>query len=208
MPTGYTEGILDGTTKDFNQFAKHCSRAFITHLRDEPMDSEYKKREVSDYHIKAIKKAKAELKKADSLSDEELIIQEKNRLIESKKYHLESKEKDELNKVKMDSFLEKAKAYVPPTENHQGIAKFMIEQLEKTIDFDCNSNNHVDELKTIDSKIEKVNADDIRSEMKVKATKHIAYHTKEHEADVKPILEDLEKNRVLIDEIECEDKFR
>lgn len=185
MPTGYTAGILDGTTKDFNQFAKHCSRAFIMHLRDEPMDSEYKKREVSDYHIKAIEKAKAELKQADSLSDEELIIQEKNRLIESKKYHLESKEKDELNKIKMDSFLEKAKQYVPPTENHQGIAKFMIEQLEKTIEFDCNSNYHIDELKTIDSKIEKVNADDIRSEMKVKATKDIAYHTKEHEADAK-----------------------
>ena len=85
----------------------------------------------------------------------------------------------------MDSFLEKAKQYVPPTENHQGIAKFMIEQLEKTIEFDCNSNYHIDELITIDSKIEKVNADDIRSEMKVKATKDIAYHTKEHEADVK-----------------------
>ena len=185
MPTGYTAGILDGTTKDFNQFAKHCSRAYIMHLRDEPMDSEYKKREVSDYHTKAIEKAKTELKQADSLSDEELIIQEKNRLIESKKYHLESKEKDELNKIKMDSFLEKAKQYVPPTENHQGIAKFMIEQLEKTIEFDCNSNYHIDELITIDSKIEKVNADDIRSEMKVKATKDIAYHTKEHEADVK-----------------------
>ena len=71
MPTGYTAGILDGTTKDFKQFAKHCSRAFIVHLRDEPIDSEYKKREVSDYHIKEIEKAKAELKQADSLSDEE-----------------------------------------------------------------------------------------------------------------------------------------
>ena len=185
MPTGYTAGILDGTTKDFNQFAKHCSRAYIMHLRDEPMDSEYKKREVSDYHIKEIEKAKAELKQADSLSDEELIIQEKNRLIDSKKYHLDREEKIKNDKIKLESFLEKAKSYIPPTEKHQGIADFMIEQLEKTIEFDCNSNYHIDELKTIDSKIEKVNADDIRSEMKVKATKDIAYHTKEHEADVK-----------------------
>lgn len=185
MPTFYTAGILDGTTKDFNQFAKHCSRAFIINLRDEPIDSEYKKREVSDYHIKAIEKAKAELKQADSLSDEELIIQEKNRLIESKKYHLESKEKDELNRIKMDSFLEKAKKYVPPTENHQGIADFMIKQLQETIVFDCDSNYHIDELKIIYSKIAKLNADDIRSEIKAKATKDISYHTKEHEADVK-----------------------
>ena len=185
MPTGYTAGILDGTTKDFNQFAKHCSRAYIMHLRDEPMDSEYKKREVSDYHIKEIEKAKAELKQADSLSDEELIIQEKNRLIDSKKYHLDREEKIKNDKIKLESFLEKAKSYIPPTEKHQGIADFMIEQIEKTIEFDCNSSYHIDELKTIDSKIEKVNADDIRSEMKVKATKDIAYHTKEHEADVK-----------------------
>lgn len=185
MPTIYTLGILDGTTKDFTQFAKHCSRAFMIHLRDEPINSEYKKREVYDYHIKAIEKAKAELKQANSLSDEELIIREKNRLIEVKKYHLESKEKDELNKIKLNLFLEKAKRYVPPTENHQDIANFMIEQLEKTIEFDCNSNYHIEELKTIDSKIEKVNADDIRSEIRVKATKDIAYHTKEHKADVK-----------------------
>lgn len=125
------------------------------------------------------------LKQADVLTDEELVIQEKNRLINDKKYHLESKEKDELNKIKMDSFLEKAKAYVPPTENHQGIADFMIEQLEKTINFDCNSTYHIDKLKTIDSKIENVKANILRAELKAKATKDIAYHTKEHEADVK-----------------------
>lgn len=185
MPTGYTAGILDGTTKDFHQFAKICSRAFMVHLRDEPIDSEYKKREVSDYHLKAIKEAEKMLKQADVLTDEELVIQEKNRLINDKKYHLESKEKDELNKIKMDSFLEKAKAYVPPTENHQGIAKFMIEQLEKTIDFDCNSTYHIDKLKTIDSEIESVKASILRAELKAKATKDIAYHTKEYEADVK-----------------------
>ena len=30
---------------------------------------------------------------------------------------------------------------------------------EKTIEFDCKTNYHIDELKTIDSKIEKVNAE-------------------------------------------------
>ena len=57
MPTGYTAGILDGTVKDFNEFAKKCSRAFMIHLRDEPFDSEYKKREPSDYHSKNLKEA-------------------------------------------------------------------------------------------------------------------------------------------------------
>lgn len=185
MPTGYTAGILDGTTKDFTEFAKQCSRAFMVHLRDEPMNSKYNKREPSDYHIKAIKKAEDELKQVELLSDDEIITQEKSRLIDSKKYHLESKVKDEANKVKMNLFLDKAKAYKPPTEAHKGIGKFMIEQLEKTIYFDCNSSYHIDELKTIDEKIANVNADDIRSEMKIKAAKDMAYHTKEHEEELK-----------------------
>ena len=185
MPTGYTAGILDGTTKDFNQFAKHCSRAFIMHLRDEPMDSEYKKREVSDYHTKAIEKAKKELKQLESLSDEDIILQEKNKLIESKKYHLDREEKNKTDKIKLESFLEKAKNYNPPTEKHQGIANFMIEQLEKTIDFDCIGNYHSTAIETIDLEIKNLNANEIRSKIKEQSDKDIAYHTKEHEADVK-----------------------
>jgi len=185
MPTGYTAGILDGTTKDFNQFAKHCSRAFIMHLRDEPMDSEYKKREVSDYHIKAIEKAKEELKQADSLLDEELIIKEKNRLIDSKKYYLDREVKIKTDKIKLESFLKKAKAYIPPTDKHQGIADFMIEQIKKTIDVDCSGTYHVTTLQEIYLEIKNINAKDIRSKIRAQADKDIAYHTKEHEADIK-----------------------
>jgi len=185
MPTGYTYGILDGTTKDFNEFAKQCSRAFMVHLRDEPANSEYKKREPSDYHTKEIKKSKDELKQSESLTDDEIITQKKSELIESKKYHLKGKQKDKANKVKLELFLKQAKAYKPPTESHQGIAEFMVEQLETTIEWDCNRRHHIDELKTIDGKIDNVNADDTRSEMKVKATKDIAYHTKEHEEELK-----------------------
>lgn len=185
MPTGYTAGILDGTTKDFNEFAKLCSRAFMVHLRDEPMNGEYKKREPSDYHSKAIKKAEDELKQVEQLTDEEVILQEKSRLIESKKYHIKSNGKDEANKIKLEQFLAKAMNYKPPTKEHKGIADFMQEQLKSTIDFGCNRTYHINELKTIDSKIENVNADNIRSETKIKATKDIAYHTKEHEEELR-----------------------
>ena len=185
MSTGYTAGILDGTTKDFNDFAKLCSRAFMVHLRDEPMNSEYKKREVSNYRLKKIENAKNQLKEVDNLTDEELIVKEKNRLIESKKYHLYRNKEKVLDKIKINSFLEKAKSYVPPTENHQGIANFMIEQLEKTIEFDCDSAYHIAKLKTIDSEIANVKASIIRDEMKAKAIKDIACYIKEYEDDVK-----------------------
>lgn len=185
MPTGYTAGILDGSTKDFNQFAKHCSRAFIIHLRDEPMDSEYKKREPSGYHTKAIDEARRELKRASTLTDKEIISREKETLSKSRIYHLNAIEKDKSNVEKMNLFLEKARAYNPPTEKHNGIADFMVEQLEKTIDFDCNSNYHIKELEKIESKLQNLNAANIRSEIKEKAAKEIEYHTKEHEEDLR-----------------------
>lgn len=185
MPTGYTAGIIDGTTKTFEEFAIHCSRAFMVHLRDEPMKSEYKKSVPTDYHSEEITKAKAELKEAESLTDEEIIIKEKNNLIESKKYHKEAKEKDEVGRVKLEQFLAKAMNYKPPTKVHKGIADFMQDQLKKTIDFDFNRTYHIDELKIIDVRIKNINADNVRSEMKKKATKDIAYHAKEHEKELK-----------------------
>ena len=110
MPTGYTAGILDGTTKDFAEYAKHCSRAFVLHMRDEPFDSDYKESEPSDYHANAIKEAKKELKKAKLLTDEKLIKLKKKELADSKKYHLKSKANDEANKIKLELFLYKAKS--------------------------------------------------------------------------------------------------
>jgi len=185
MPTGYTAGILDGTTKDFKQFAKQCSRAFIIHLRDEPMDSEYKDREPSDYHLKELEKAKEKLKEVELLTDDEIATQRKSELIDSKKYHIKGEQKQKDDKKKMELFLSEAKAYAPPTKTHKGIGSFMIEQLEKTIDFDCSGTYHTNALKTIDSDIENVNAIELRAEMKTDALKDIDRHTKEYNKDLK-----------------------
>ena len=185
MPTGYTAGILDGTTKNFKQFAKQCSRAFIIHLRDEPMDSEYKEREPSDYHLKELEKAKEKLKEVELLTDEEIVTQRKSELIDSKKYHIKGEQRQKDHKKKMELFLCEAKAYAPPTAKHKGIGSFMIEQLEKTIDFDCCGTYHTNALKTIDSDIENVNAIELRSEMKTDALKDIDRHTKKYNEDLK-----------------------
>ena len=185
MPTGYTAGILDGTTKNFKQFAKQCSRAFIVHLRDNPIDSEYKERKPSDYHLKEIEEAKEKLKEVEFLTDEEIVTQRKGELIDSKKYHIKGEQKQKDDKKKMELFLSEAKAYVPPTETHKGIGSFMIEQLEKTIDFDCSGTYHTDALKTIDSDIKNVNAIELRAEMKAEALRNIGRHTKEYNEDLR-----------------------
>ena len=56
MPTGYTEGIIDGKTETFQDFAKQCMRAFgaTIHMRDEDMEAEITPRTPSDYSSKEI----------------------------------------------------------------------------------------------------------------------------------------------------------
>ena len=185
MPTGYTAGILDGTTKDFKEYAKHCERAFTIHLRDEPFDSEYKPRTPSDYHTKAITKAKETLKEIEILEDTTIIERERLRLLDSLKYHKEGIEKDKQTKSKLDKFLLEAKAFKAPTETHKGIAEFMVTQIEETIKFDCNNSYHKDELENVEKQLLSIDADNVRWDLKTQATKDFAYHTKEHGAELK-----------------------
>ena len=185
MPTGYTAGIIDGTTKDFKEYAKHCERAFTIHLRDEPFHSEYKPRTPSDHHTKAITKAKETLKEIEVLEYTTIVERERLRLLDSLKYHKEGIEKNKQTKAKLDKFLLEAKAFKAPTEKHKGIAEFMVTQIEETIKFDCNNTYHKDELERVEKQLLNIDADNVRGDLKTQATKDLAYHTKEHEAELK-----------------------
>mgnify|MGYP003116619198 CR=1 FL=1 len=185
MPTGYTAGIIDGTIENFEDYAKLCTRAFMVHLREEPFNSEYIPRTPSDYHVKAINKAKEQLKEVEVLEDSTIIEREKLRLLNSVKYHKEEIEKDKIKKERLNLFLRKAKSFIPPTETHKGIADFLVNQIKETIDFDCNSNYHIDELSKVKKQLLEINAEDLRGELRTKATEDLAYHTKEHEAELK-----------------------
>lgn len=187
MPTGYTAGIVDGTTKTFQDFAKQCMRAFgaTIHMRDESMDKEYEPRTPTDYHIKSLKEAKEKLKQAETLTDSQIVENKKLHIAEDKAYYLKKIEETKKVKQRLDSFLEKAKAFKPPTKDHEGIAMFMIDQIESTIKHDGDTKYYVDGLAKIDAELSNINADKIRAEMIADAKRDIMYHTKEHNAELK-----------------------
>ncbi len=189
MPTGYTQGILDGSTKTFNDFAKLCMRAFgaTIHMRDDSLDAEYVPDKPSEYHLKAIEQALQLLDDSKNLSDEEIIARRKANLEESKTYHLQSIEKAKEGLLKLTDFLEKAKEYEPPTYDHVGIKKFMIEQITGTIDWDTKTKYHDEALEKINAELSNLNAGDIRNGMKATAIKDLAYHETEHQKDIERI---------------------
>ena len=187
MPTGYTAGIIDGKTETFQDFAKQCMKAFgaCIHMRDESIDKEYEPRTPSDYHTKALEKAKEKLKQAETFTNAELIEMRTKELEESKKYHLESIAKTKIARAKLEEFLTKAIELKAPTPDHEGFRKFMIEQLDSTIDFDCKTDYHDKALSEIEMELKNVDANQIRFSMIADANKDIAYHLKEHKEELK-----------------------
>lgn len=186
MPTGYTAGILDGKITTFPQFAKQCMRAFgaTIHMRDEDMEAEITPRTPRDYYSKEIEKAKQLLKVAETLSDDEIIANRKTKLETSKEYHLKAIVKAKVDTKNINDILKDVRKWQPPTSDHAGIKDFMIDQIEKTIDFDCKTKSHYEGLAKIELELLTFNASEIRKDMIAKAKKDFEYNTKNYNEDV------------------------
>lgn len=187
MPTVYTSGILNGKTKDFKEFAEHCTRSFMIQRRDEPFNSEFKPIELSTFYSDQIVYSKRMLDELDIMSDEELIKKESHVYENRLNVLRQSLEEMKLNKIKLDMFLYEAEQYIPPTEKHKGIAKFMIEQLTSTIDCDCDITYVEGEIARVLESIKNINADAIRAEIKLMCLNDIEQYTKGHEEEVKRV---------------------
>lgn len=205
MPTGYTAGIIDGKTETFQDFAKQCMRNFgaCIHMRDENMNKEYEPRTPSAYHTKALEKAKEKLKQAEKLTDAELIEMRTKELEESKKYHLESIAKIKVTRAKLEEFLAKAIEFKAPTPEHEGLRKFMIEQLQSTIDFDGKTDYHDKALPKIQMELKNIDANQIRFSMIADANKDITYHLKEYKEELKRCAESNAWVETLLGSLAC-----
>ena len=53
----------------------------------------------------------------------------------------------------MNDILKDVQKWHPPTTEHKGIKDFMIDQIEKTIDSDCETKYHYEELAKIELKL-------------------------------------------------------
>jgi len=148
MPTGYTAGIIDGKITTFEQFATQCSRAFgaTIHMRDNPLDSPYEPRTPSEYYVNSLQSQREKLEEMKTMTDEAIVQDFENLLNDSLKYHEREMEKTKVNLGRLNSIMESAKSWVPPTEDHEGVRDYMIDQLEITIKADGDPSYHVNKI--------------------------------------------------------------
>jgi len=144
MPSGYTAIIGDKKDVTFKEFTVQCARAFgaCVMQRDDPMDVPPQKQSVDAYYEDGLKNATRELNTFLKTPKKEMLvklkkeIQDKNKKVEI--YNAKQlKEKAEL-KERYTSMLKKVEAWQPPTSDHEGLKKFMIQQINESISWDCN----------------------------------------------------------------------
>lgn len=135
MPTGYTS-ILTEKNISFKQFALRCARAFgaCVSLRDNDINKAIPKFKPDDYHLKELKQVKKEIRRITKLSAKEIktfIIKECDSDISRLKLSLKEKE---ISNNRFKKMLNLVYNWIPPTNDHQGIKSFMIQQLTDSID--------------------------------------------------------------------------
>lgn len=139
MPTGYTTDIENDI--EFEDFVLGCARAFgaCIHQRDDNMKIKPALREVETYYFEHAKSAAAELAKLEVMKPQDRVEYAKNQIARELEVEQEYFNKKVLLKNKYDAMLERVQAWSPPTSDHDQLKKFMIQQIEESIKFDCNT---------------------------------------------------------------------
>ena len=181
MPTGYTADLNNGKQVTFQEFTLKCARAFgaLIEMRDDSLDApipdEFRP---SNYHLEAIettKKRLVEVKKWDDVRAETEAKKAFDKEIRSSKKSGEKNYEVGRSYVEM---LKKVGNWVPPTKDHEGLKRFMVEQLADSIRADC---LHAPTMP------KRLSGKQYRAQLIKEARRDIAYHTKEHEAEVQRI---------------------
>jgi len=140
MPTGYTAGVQSGEVTEFSDFAMSCARAFgaCIDMRDDPADKEIPYHfEPSNYYAEQIEEHEKELNKLQSMTADEIELAAKKEYESElqKQKELLAERKEQL--IRYDVMLKKARAWTPPTKDHEHFKEFMVKQLTDSIEFDC-----------------------------------------------------------------------
>ena len=119
------------------------------------------------------------------MSDEKIVEDFNTQLGEDLKYHQTKMEEDKRNLEKLNSMLESAKSWIPPTEDHQPFRRFMIEQIETTIKVDGDPSYHVNKMVEIKKQMEEgINPKEYREETIQEIKSQISYHETEYQKEL------------------------
>lgn len=179
MPTGYTSRIKDGYT--FSEFAMDCARAFgaCVELRDECGGGEAipEKFEPSDYHAKRIVEAEADLAEICDMDAKEASIRSNIEWENDEAARLKRLAEMRQQRDLYEAMADRVRTWVPPTEDHVELKEFMLDQIKRSIDFDCGLDDYYQQKP-------RLSGTQWRANRITELKRDIAYHTEAHRKDV------------------------
>ena len=117
-----------------------CARVFgaLITIRDEPLDAPIPKEfQLSDYHLRELEKARQRLKEGKNWDEEWAEKEAEKAYQEAVRIRNEIITRQTQLRQRYEKMLAQVEAWIPPTPDHRELKQFMIEQLKRSIEFDC-----------------------------------------------------------------------
>ena len=181
MPTGYTAAIAEGIS--FNDFVMRCSRnmgALIT-MRDEPMNAPIPdKFEPDPYYAQRVDELQKHLEALQALTPAE--VNHKSMCEYTHQVAYRTKRLSEISELKdkYQIMLDKVQKWVPPTDDHKELKRFMIYQVAQSMESDCDVSYYSKEPEIVTGK------QWLEKEI-TKTQKDLNYYSKEHSREVERV---------------------
>lgn len=138
MPTGYTADIAKGIS--FEEYVWSCARAFgaCVSMRDDPADAPIPERfEPSDYHVNKLAELRAERYRIVCLTNVQADEAAAAEYAAAEARYQERLSEMRTLRTKYLAMRAKAEAWTPPSEAHEEFRRFMVKQIDSSIDGDC-----------------------------------------------------------------------
>lgn len=146
MPSEYTEAVAKGEITEVKDFALRCARAFgaLSIARGVPLEEPLSVEDLERLEakntaslIQVLTQHELDLERLRALSPEEVAQQAEAEYREELARHEEAAEKEAALAARYRGLLAKVREWKAPTAVHEGLAEYMIDQLESAIYHDC-----------------------------------------------------------------------
>ena len=136
MPTGYTAHIEDGEITTGKEFLRLCTRAFgiAIDVKDEPLSTPTPSSfEPSPFYKENYDRALKKLEEINKMTFDEVKVQMRadyeKRISDDKRYAERATTMNE----KYAKVRKEVEEWIPPTEEHEGLKKFALEQIDMCV---------------------------------------------------------------------------
>jgi hypothetical protein len=136
MPTGYTEIIERKPDLTFEEFALRCARNFgaLVMMRDDPLDAPIPARmEPAPYYAETVARLKRDLADVLLMSEAQCQARADDELREAREGNARREAEARELASRYAAMRSRVSAWQPPTLDHEGLKRFMLEQIDESL---------------------------------------------------------------------------